>query len=241
MNGQLEVVADAGTLAHRAAEFIAQRAAHANERFTLVLSGGSTPRAVYQLLAQAPFMNEIPWGKLQLFWGDERCVPPDDADSNYRMAREALLDHVPLTPAQIHRMAGERPPSEAAAAYEQDLRLLFGGDLLPRFDLVLLGLGEDGHTASLFPGTAALHETNHWVVANEVPQLHTERLTMSFPVLNNAKDVVFLVSGPGKRAVLQRIFAPVAGQELLPSQRIQPTHGALHWLLDQAAAPELVR
>jgi 6-phosphogluconolactonase len=217
----------------------AARAAVAQQgRFSLALPGGHTPRGLYALLAgDEAFRTAIPWARTHVFWGDERHVPPEDPDSNYRMAREVLLDRVPLPAANVHRVfAEERDAGRAAARYEQELRGFFGleGAALPRFDFVLLGLGPDGHTASLFPGTSALQEATRLVVATHVPALGTDRITLTLPVLNQAACVTFLVSGAEKAPVVRAVLEQRRGTPL-PAQRVRPT-GRLLWLLDAAAA-----
>ena len=180
----------------------------------------------------------MPWEMLDLYWVDERCVPPDDADSNYRMTREALLDHVPLRPEQIHRIEGELEPEAAAARYESELRNSFRleGAESPRFDLVALGMGDDGHTASLFPHTEALHEMSRLVAANHVPQKDTWRITLTWPVINHARSVFFLIAGEDKAAILKEVLTGPRDPERLPSQLIWPASGILTLILDKAAA-----
>ncbi len=229
----------------RAAEMVVQLAdqeASSMGRVTLALSGGSTPRALYALLAGDHFRSRVPWPRVHVFWGDERCVPPDHSESNYRMAREALLDVVPIPAQNIHRMPGEgKDHARAAADYEQTLKAFFRvpeGEW-PRFDLILLGMGEDGHTASLFPGTAALMEHERWVTANYVEKLGTYRLTLTVPVINHAANVVFLVSGESKASVLREVLEGKAQPQRLPSQLVGPEEGRLVFIVDQAAAKEL--
>lgn len=210
-------------------------------RFIIALSGGSTPRGVYGRLA-AEYLDSIPWNCWEVFWGDERAVPPDHADSNYAMAREALLSRVPLPPERIHRMPADMTDmQQAAREYEALLRRVFavpvGG--LPRFDLVLLGMGADGHTASLFPGTAALGEMTRWVVPNPVPQLGSRRLTLTFPVLNHARSIIFLVAGDDKATALHQVLEGDRDPGLLPAQGIRPDDGELLWLVDVQAARQL--
>lgn len=212
-------------------------------RFRLALSGGSTPRRLYSLLASEP---RVDWPRVHVFWSDERCVPPASPQSNYRMAREALLDRVPLPEANVHRIHGERDALSAAAAYERELRQTFSApegspslDPGRRFDLVLLGLGEDGHTASLFPGTAALRETARWVVAQEVDALPPRRITLTPPVINAAAEVAFLVSGPEKAAILEQVIEGPYRPRELPAQLVAPRAGRLRWLADAAAAGSL--
>ncbi|CAG1769080.1 partial 6-phosphogluconolactonase, partial [uncultured bacterium] len=188
---------DANHLAHAAAELfvaLSKPAIAEQGRFTVALSGGSTPKALYQLLAREPYANQIEWSHVHIFWGDERCVPADHPDSNYRMAREAFLQYVPLLPENIHPMHGDLDPAQASAEYEQQLRIFFGNGL-PVLNLILLGMGDDGHTASLFPGTAAIHEQSRWVIGHYVEKLETWRLTLTPPVINAAAQVTFLVAG----------------------------------------------
>lgn len=224
-----------------AADMVAQLAKQAiieRGRFSLVLSGGSTPRALYRLLASSPYQDEIEWANVHVFWGDERCVPPHAAESNYRMARESLLDHVAIPPANIHRIFGELSPEDAAKDYAQALLSSFG-DGIPQFDLVLLGMGDDGHTASLFPHTAALGETQKWVAANHVPQKDVWRITLTLPVINAARQIIFLVAGVQKAERLREILNGPRQPLDLPAQSIQPTNGNLVWLVDAAAASAL--
>jgi 6-phosphogluconolactonase len=210
-------------------------------RFTIALSGGSTPRNLYTLIAANASAN-LPWAQMFFFWGDERHVPPDDADSNYRMAQETLLSKVPVPPGNVFRIPAENPDATAAAeAYEQTLRKFFAlapGEV-PRFDLILLGLGPDGHTASLFPETAALRETSRLVVANWVEKLNASRITFTLPVLNAARCVAFLVSGADKAAVVREVLEGNAPAEKYPSRLVQPGEGKLIWFVDRAAASEL--
>jgi 6-phosphogluconolactonase len=209
----------------------------------IAVSGGSTPKAMFALLADRsqPYFAQVPWDKLHLFWVDERCVPPTDAESNYRMTSEAMLAHVPLPPAQIHRMEGELDPEVAAARYEAVLRNAFRleGAESPVFDLVLLGMGDDGHTASLFPHTAALHELGRIVVANHVLQKETWRITLTWPVINRGREVAFLIEGAGKAQVLHDVLLGAYDPETKPSQLIRPASGKLTFLLDAAAAAKL--
>jgi 6-phosphogluconolactonase len=239
--------ADVESLSDAAAnEFVrcAREAVAAQGRFTVALSGGSTPRRLYQLLAAKSFRSQVDWGRVEFFWGDERCVPPDHADSNYHMAREAMLSHLPIPAEHIHRMEAERPDREAAARdYEALLARVFGvsaGAEPPALDLVLLGMGPDGHTASLFPRTTALNETTRWVVANHVPQLNTDRLTLTLPILNRAREVLFLVAGADKAERWAEALGPsFAEAPRLPVQLIRPAL-ALKWFVDFAAASRLL-
>jgi 6-phosphogluconolactonase len=228
---------DASLLAQAAVQSIidsAARAIAACGRFSLALAGGSTPRAAYELLSQEAYAAQVDWAHTQIFWGDERCVPPDHPDSNYRMARQALLDCVPVPPGNIHRMRGEDEPQRAAESYEQELRAFFTPGQ-PYFDLVLLGLGEDGHTASLFPGAAAIHEQERWAVAYYVDKLSAWRLTLTPPALNAAAQITFLVSGASKADRLVQVLCAPYQPDVLPAQVVRPVSGRLVWLLDQPA------
>lgn len=200
----------------------------------LALAGGQTPRGVYQVLASA-YGEHLPWHRVHLFWGDERYVPPDDPQSNYRLVREALLDHVPLPAENLHSMPTDQPdPAEAAQRYEATLRAYFRGSR-PRFDLVLLGVGRDGHTASLFPGSSALEETERWVVVTRAPVEPVLRLSLSLPILNAAYQVWFLVSGLEKRPIVQTLFQdPERARQRYPAAMVQP-QGRVIWWLDRAA------
>ena len=227
-------------LARAAAEHfvtLAARRRRLRRRFAVALAGGSTPRAAYALLATEEFAARVDWSRVHVLWGDERCVPPDDPDSNYRMAREALLDKIPIPTENVHRIRGELPPDEAAAAYQAELEAVLGAG--GRFDLVLLGMGVDGHTASLFPGTAALHEGARWVVAAFVDKLSAWRVTLTPVVLNAAAQVTFVVSGAGKAERLREVLAGPYQPDVLPAQVVRPTDGRLLWLVDAAAAAHL--
>jgi 6-phosphogluconolactonase len=234
---------DAAALAHRAAQYFVEMAGEAvayQGRARIAISGGSTPKAAFQLLVDPtqPWQGRMPWDKLDLYWVDERCVPPDSAESNYRMTREALLDQAPLRPEQIHRMEGELEPEAAAARYESELRNGFRleGAESPRFDLIALGMGDDGHTASLFPHTEAIQEMSRLVTANYVPQKDAWRITLTWPVINHADSVFFLIGGADKAQVLKEILTGPHDPERLPSQLIWPASGILTLILDQAAA-----
>lgn len=237
------VVADAAALAAAAAERFTQGAEKAvaeRGRARIAISGGSTPKAAFALLADPaqPWRARMPWDKLELFWVDERCVPPDSSESNYRMTREAMLDRVPLKPEQVHRMEGELDPQAAAARYESLLRNSFRleGAESPRFDLLQLGMGPDGHTASLFPHTDALHEMGRLVTANHVAQKDTWRITLTWPVINHADSVFFLIGGADKAQVLHDVWLGPHDPERLPSQLIWPSGDILTLVLDEAAA-----
>jgi 6-phosphogluconolactonase len=237
------VEADAAALARRTAQYfleMAREAVDARGLARIAISGGSTPKTAFELLADPhqKWRGAMPWERLNLYWVDERTVPPDHPDSNYRMAREALLSHVPVPPDQVHRMEGELDPETAASRYESELRNSFRleGAESPRFDLVQLGMGPDGHTASLFPHTAAIHEMSRLVTANQVPQLKTWRITLSWPVINHASSVFFLIAGADKAERVHEVFLGTRDPERLPSQLIWPSSGILTLFLDKAAA-----
>ena len=222
---------------------LSQKAIAERGRFNVVLSGGSTPRELYQILASRGFRMQINWAKTEFFFGDERSVPADDPDSNFRMVREALFEKIALADDQIHRMRAEAEDLEgAAAAYQERIASRFEIDAdgnPPAFDLVLLGMGPDGHTASLFPHTSAVAEQQRWVVANNVPQLETRRMTMTVPLINTARSVVFLIAGESKANPLFEVLCGAGNPELYPAQRIAPTSGSLTYFLDGAAAAKL--
>ncbi|MEP7065744.1 MAG: 6-phosphogluconolactonase [Gemmatimonadota bacterium] len=247
----VEILADTNALADAAAELFAdsaERAIAASGRFVVALSGGSTPRRAYERLARAPFATRIPWTAVHVIWGDERCVAPTDADSNYRMAFEALLAHVPLPPSNVHRMHGEDDPTRAAASYETELRTLLhtpagspSTEPGQRIDLALLGLGDNGHTASIFPESDATRETVRWAMAESVDASPSYRITLTAPLLNAAAEVLFLVSGKTKTEMLTRVLDGPRRPGELPAQLIAPTNGRLRWLVDVAAAARLQR
>jgi 6-phosphogluconolactonase len=236
----IQVFSSPELLADAVAQHIVTSAAEAISSrglFTLALAGGSTPRAAYSRLATGDCQLATgDWRLVHILWGDERCVPPDDPRSNYRMAKEALLDRVPIPPDQIHRIRGEDDPEKAAVEYEREVRALLGSEGL---DLVLLGLGEDGHTASLFPGPSAVHETVRWVVAVPAPDGTMWRVTLTPAVLNAAKNVTFVVSGASKAVRLQQVLQGPFTPDVLPAQAIRPAQGQLTWMVDQAAAGRL--
>ena len=234
----MRIAPDVNSLARMAADTIRELANTAigqTGRFSIALSGGSTPKTLFELLA-AEYTQNIDWKNVYIFWGDERCVQPDDADSNYKMAHETLLDHVSLPASNIFRIKGELEPADAATHYEETLHTYFH-DQLPRFDLILLGMGDDGHTASLFPGTEALNERERWVIPNHVVSAkQTWRITFTVPVINNAANVMFLIAGSGKAARLKQVVQGAYTPNELPSQLIKPNDGILIWAVDYAAA-----
>lgn len=214
---------------------LAERCIRERGRFDWALAGGKTPEAVYRLLAGPPLAARIDWTCVHFFWSDERCVSAEHADSNYRMARESLLDHVAPPRSNIHRLRGELPPPLAATRYEQELGALAAPGGIPRLDLVLLGMGADGHTASLFPGSAALTESKRWVVATSIAGRDVARLTFTLPLINAAANVMFLVAGADKARALAQQSTP-EDPERLPAHRVQPVNGELSWLVDAEAA-----
>jgi 6-phosphogluconolactonase len=243
MDRSIQIVADADALAHAAAlVFIAEakRAVARNGFFTVVLSGGSTPKALYSLLAHDPDLRlQVPWQQTYFFFGDERHVPPDHVDSNYRTAHETMLAQTFIDSAKVFRMTGEYgDAARAAAEYEEALRNFFQlpADRLPRFDLVMLGMGPDGHTASLFPGTKALREEKRLVTSNWVGKFYTDRITMTAPVLNNAVTIMFMVHGPDKAQALKAVLEGPYEPDQLPAQLISPKNGTVFWLVDKSAA-----
>jgi 6-phosphogluconolactonase len=239
---EIRIVADAEALAAAAAEELARvlgSAVSARGAASIVLSGGSTPRRLYRLLASEGMRDRVAWERLHLFFGDERHVPPDDPRSNYRTASEEMLSRVALPPGHVHRIPAEEPEAERAARkYESEIRNHFGlaAGSFPAFDLALLGLGPDGHTASLFPGTKALGETERLAVANWVGKLDEHRITLTAPVFNRAGAVIFLVSGEDKACVLKSVLTGPRETEQLPAQLIRPESGRLLWLVDRPAA-----
>jgi 6-phosphogluconolactonase len=231
----VEVADDAEVLACLVVGFIAERVSGVSKRFGLCLSGGSTPKRVYELLGAEDLGASLDWQKIHLFWGDERFVPPDHRDSNFRMAREALIDHVPIPAAQVHPVPTDSAsPEEAAASYEATLQGFYGGKTLdperPLFDVTLLGLGEDGHTASLFPGTKALDERDAWVtsILGVMPE---PRISLTYPALQSSRVILFVVAGAKKRDILARVLA---NDRTLPAARLA-TRGTIHIFADRAA------
>ncbi len=238
MESDIVIMPDRHTLAHRAARIFAASAAEGVEargRFSVALSGGSTPRALYRLLAEEPYREQIPWSTVHLFWGDERIAPPGDRGSNYRLAQEALIARSPIPAENIHRISSELEAREAARAYERQLQEFFCGPR-PRFDMVLLGLGGDGHTASLFPGSPFLDKGQRLAVAAKalVQGRPTERVTLMPRAINTSRHVLFLVTGRDKAEIVQAVLEGPQGQ--YPAQQIRPTAGQLTWLMDEAAA-----
>ena len=238
---RLQIHADAEAMIQAAAAaFVAraQAALAAHGRFSVALAGGGTPKPLYGLLATAPFREALDWSRIEVFFGDERCVPPDSPRSNYRMAHEALLSKVPIPAANVHRLHGEDAPALAALAYGQELRAGFRREW-PRFDLILLGIGDNGHTASLFPGCACLRERERLVCAQYVESQHEWRLTFTRPLIDAAAAVWLLADGAGKADVLARVLDGPYQPDVLPMQYVAPTQGEYVWWLDRAAAAQL--
>ena len=229
------VLDNAEVLSRHAAAWLLNRALEAPGRVAVCIAGGETPRPVYELLVQPPYRDCFPWDRVHWFWGDERCVPPDNPRSNFAMVRTALLDRVPVSQAQIHPIPATEGPQRAATAYEATLKRFYGSDTLtanrPLFTATLLGVGDNGHTASLFPGSAALHEATRWAAV--VPEATPEpRVTLTYPTLNSSAALAFLVSGAAKRPILERI----ARGDDLPAAHIRPAN-PVTWFLDRDAAP----
>ncbi len=259
---EIIVVPDRAALAREAASrfiALARGAIAARGKFSVALSGGSTPRELYALLATLEFSTQIDWSRIHFFWGDERAVPPDHPDSNYRMVYETLLSRVQPPARNVHRILAEQPPADAARAYEETLREFFDLDAdergqtrtrekIPRssvaiggpsFDLVLLGLGANGHTASLFPHTPVLHETTRWVAAEYIDEVKMWRITLTAPVINAAVNILWLVAGADKAATVRAVLRGEYRPNDLPAQLIQPTNGRAVWLLDADAASQI--
>ncbi len=235
---------DLDELSRGAAEEFLRLAEHAvrnSGQFTVALSGGSTPQRLYKLLAEPAYSERVSWQHVYFFWGDERCVPPDHPESNYGMARTSLLSKIPVPDENVHRMAGEKEPQIAAAEYENGLKGVFrlAPGQWPRFDLMLLGIGEDGHTASLFPNNDALRNQENLVVAPYVEKLKAHRLTLTLPVINHAAHLWFLVSGASKAAVLSQILKAEVVSARIPASLVKPVHGSLIWHIARDAAGEL--
>ena len=243
---EIRTLADAEAVSREAAEEfarLAREAIGARGRFVVALAGGSTPRRLYELLAEPPLRDAVDWTRVEFFWGDERAVSPDHKESNYGMAAAALLARVRPPAERVHRIQGERSDRDAAARdYEAEIARVFGtsaGAAPPAFDLILLGMGPDGHTASLFPGTRALGERQRWVVSNPVEKLSTERITLTAPIINRAREIRVVTAGEEKAPALQAVLEGPPDATRLPSQLLAPESGRLVWIVDKAAASQL--
>ena len=242
----VEIAKDQLALAEMAVEkiiILAQDSIQHRGQFTIALAGGSTPRGIYTLLATPPNRARIDWEHVYFFWGDERSVPPDDSNSNYLMAKQTLMDHVPIPIENIYRIEGELKTYIAAKRYEKSMKSFFSitNEEFPKFDLMLLGIGIDGHTASLFPETAALKEKVRWVIENYIPKLDEWRITFSMPLINSAENIIIVVSGKGKAEIIKAVLGGNNQSSQFPIGNIQPVDGNLLWLVDKAAASKLSR
>jgi 6-phosphogluconolactonase len=241
MRPEIEIADSRESLTELVSQRIGTEAAAAvrqRGRFALALSGGSSPASIYAALAEPPLVQAVPWQQTHFFWGDERHVLPDHADSNYRMVRQTLLDRVPVPEENIHRVRTELAPRMAAFHYEESLRAFFAGPW-PVFDLVLLGMGGDGHTASLFPHSVGLNEEHRWFIANEIPRLNVWRLTLSFPAINAARQVWTIIRGEKKADMVVEVLSGVFDPQSKPIQGVQPIQGDYRWFLDRVAAQQL--
>jgi 6-phosphogluconolactonase len=240
---RVQVLPDLEAISWRAADLfvsLSRKSIHSKKRFAVALSGGSTPKRLYALLGSDLYRDQVDWQSIHFFWADERCVPKEHEESNFKMAFEALLSKVPVPAPNLHRIKGEEGPEKGAKDYEEELRDFFGRAGVPVFDLMILGMGEDGHTASLFPGSPSLFETEGLAVPVPMEKSRADRITLTLPVLNNALQILFLVAGPSKADVLGEIFAENK-REQYPAGRIHPVHGNLQWFIDQEASGRLER
>ncbi len=239
----ITVFSESDRLTHAAAQYIvdvANESIKLHNSFTLALSGGSTPKKLYGLLAQEPYKDQIDWTKVEIFWADERCVPPDDAESNYHLARTVMLDRLPIPASQIHRAPADEDDREAASdRYAETIRRVIPSQGVPRFDLIQLGMGPEAHTASLFPHQASLHEEVRLVIPVTVPKPPPPRLTLTPPLLNAARHILFLVTGAEKAEALQAVLEGPYQPDEYPAQIVRPTDGEVTWMLDTAAAGNL--
>jgi len=241
-NQKIEVLSDLEALSHRAASIFVSASRNsiaAKKRFAVAISGGSTPRRLYTILGSETYRDQVDWQSVHFFWADERCVSKDDEASNFKMAFDAFLSKIALPEENIHRIKGEEAPDKAARDYEKEIRRFHGGSEWPEFDLIILGVGEDGHTASLFPGSKAIEETIRLAIPVYLEERKKNRVTLTLPVLNNADQVLFLVAGHSKAAVLSEIFGEAERRKLLPAGLINLVHRNMVWLIDQEAAGKL--
>src|SRR5947208_1816716 len=242
---RIAIYPDTNILSHEAAQYIVQVAQESivtHGRFTLALSGGNTPKKLYGLLSEEPYVGQIDWNLVEIFWSDERCVPPESEDSNYHMAQEVLLSKVPIPASQIHRVPAEEADRDAASLkYTQEMQRVFGTSSIPNFDLIQLGMGPEGHTASLFPHQPSLHEQQRLVIPVSVPKPPPPRLTFTPPILNAARHVLFLVTGSEKADAVQAVLEGPYQPDEYPAQIVRPTNGEVTWMLDTAAAGKLTQ
>ena len=241
-NGTIEVLSDLEALSlHAASIFVSasKNSIAAKKRFAVAISGGSTPRRLYTLLGSDAYRHRVDWQTVHFFWADERCVPKEDEASNFRTAFDTFLSKIALPDKNIHRIKGEEAPDKAARDYEEEIRRFFGESERPRFDLIILGMGEDGHTASLFPGSKSLEETVRLAIPVYLGEPSKNRITLTLPVLNNAVQILFLVAGPSKAGVLSEILGDGEKRKWFPAGLVRPAHGNMTWLIDQEAARKL--
>jgi 6-phosphogluconolactonase len=239
----IAIYPDVDTLSQQAAQYVVRIASESiadRGRFTIALSGGTTPRKLYGLLGSEPYSSQIDWKLVHIFWGDERCVPPDNPDSNYSMAKEVLLSKIPIPALQVHRMPADQPDRETASyAYTIEMQHTFGTNGMPGFDLIQLGMGPEGHTVSLFPHQASLHEKQRLVIPVSVPKPPPDRLTFTPPLLNAARNILFLVTGSDKADALQAVLEGEYQPEEYPAQIVHPPNGEVVWMLDRAVAAKI--
>jgi 6-phosphogluconolactonase len=240
---QIAIYPDLDTLSNEAARYIVRLASESivtHGRFTIALSGGSTPKKLYGLLGSEPYRGQIDWNQVEIFWSDERCVPPDDPESNYAMAQQVLLSNIPIPANQVHRMPADQPDREAASlAYARDMLRTFGTDGVPSFDLIQLGMGPEGHTASLFPHQPSLHEQQRLVMQVSVPKPPPDRLTFTPPLLNAARHILFLVTGSEKVDAVHAVLEGEHNSDEYPAQIVRPDHGDVVWMLDTSASAKI--
>ncbi len=240
----VEVLSDLEAISHQAASFFvnaSRSSIAAKNRFAVAISGGSTPRRLYTLLRAESYRDQVDWQHVHFFWADERCVPKEDEESNFKTAFDMLLSKVSISDGNIHRIRGEEDPDKAAGDYEEEIKMFFGISGFPMFDLIILGMGEDGHTASLFPGSKALQETIRIAVPVYLEKPNRNRITLTVPVLNNAAQVLFLVAGDSKAKTVSEVLGDGEERKRYPAGLISPVHGSVTWLIDQKAAGKLKR
>jgi 6-phosphogluconolactonase len=241
-NGKIEVLSDLEALSLRAASIFVSASRNSiatKRRFAVAISGGSTPRRLYTLLGSETYRDQVDWQHVHFFWADERCVPKEDEASNFRTAFDTFLSKIALPDKNIHRIKGEEAPDKAARDYEEEIRRFFGESEWPGFDLIILGVGEDGHTASLFPGSKSLEETVRLAIPVYLGEPSKNRITLTLPVLNNAVQILFLVAGPSKAGVLSEILGDREKRKWFPAGLVRPAHGEVTWLVDHDAAGKL--